>query len=349
MIRSRFALITLTAGGLLAMMVGAGQAQEDAGGGAPSFKEGDVITYDNVEALRPYLPEAFWNNRDFFFYPGMQLEIGPFYRDYSPAEAFQAKSVENKGEARIGPGSSLENYVAGEPFRMEDIDCLGDPEAGAKIMWNFDYRWRGAGNTGTFFYSYWDRGEELPLYYEGKARNAALSYRVEPKYRENDGDLFRNEKRTGAFGIEVTAPFDARGIMLLSYRYKSSDMARVDAKNDDTWVYVPTLRRVRRISTAQRTDSIQSSRNLLLTGKAHVDTKPQLEIFADDVKCAHGATVGQLDNEEVFYLKSRGLSDSVARNLLTYAFGAEIIDRIPVASLKHRLEQTVLEQTTSQP
>ena len=100
---------------------------------------------------------------------------------------------------------------------------------------------------------------------------------------------------------------------------------------------------------AQRTDSVQSSRNLLLTGKAHVDTKPQLEIFADDVKCAHGATVGQLDSEEVFYLKSRGLSDSVARNLLTYAFGAEIIDRIPIASLKRRLEQTVLEQTTSQP
>ena len=96
---------------------------------------------------------------------------------------------------------------------------------------------------------------------------------------------------------------------------------------------------------AQRTDSSQSSRNLLLTGKARVDTKPQLEIFADDVKCAHGATVGQLDNEEVFYLRSRGLSDAAARNLLTYAFGAEIIDRIPVASLKHRLEKTVLEQT----
>jgi Fe-S cluster assembly protein SufD len=100
---------------------------------------------------------------------------------------------------------------------------------------------------------------------------------------------------------------------------------------------------------AQRTDSIQSSRNLLLTGKARVDTKPQLEIFADDVKCAHGATIGQLDSEEVFYLNSRGLSDSVARNLLTYAFGAEIIDRIPVASLKHQLEQRVLEQTSSQP
>lgn len=98
---------------------------------------------------------------------------------------------------------------------------------------------------------------------------------------------------------------------------------------------------------AQRTDSVQSSRNLLLTGKAHVDTKPQLEIFADDVKCVHGATIGQLDSEEVFYLKSRGLSDSAARSLLTYAFGAEIVERIPVASLKQQLEQMVLEKTGS--
>ncbi len=99
---------------------------------------------------------------------------------------------------------------------------------------------------------------------------------------------------------------------------------------------------------AQRTDSQQSSRNLLLTGRAQVDTKPQLEIFADDVKCTHGATVGQLDNEEVFYLQSRGLSETASRNLLTYAFGAEIIDRIPVASLKIQLEKTVNEQTTNE-
>ena len=92
---------------------------------------------------------------------------------------------------------------------------------------------------------------------------------------------------------------------------------------------------------AQRTDSAQSSRNLLLSGKARVDTKPQLEIFADDVKCAHGATVGQLDADEVFYLRSRGLSDAAARTLLTYAFGAEVIDRIGVASLRTRLEQAM--------
>jgi Fe-S cluster assembly protein SufD len=96
---------------------------------------------------------------------------------------------------------------------------------------------------------------------------------------------------------------------------------------------------------AQLTNSAQQSRNLLLSPNARVDTKPQLEIFADDVKCAHGATVGQLDAEQLFYLKSRGLHDVAARNLLTYAFGAEIVDRIPVKSLVAQLESIVMAQT----
>jgi Fe-S cluster assembly protein SufD len=98
---------------------------------------------------------------------------------------------------------------------------------------------------------------------------------------------------------------------------------------------------------AQLTDSQQESRNLLLTGRAHVDTKPQLEIFADDVKCAHGATVGQLDPEELFYLRSRGLGEAAARNLLTYAFAAAIVARIPIASVAARLRAHVLAQTAS--
>ena len=96
---------------------------------------------------------------------------------------------------------------------------------------------------------------------------------------------------------------------------------------------------------AQLTHSAQQSRNLLLSPNARVDTKPQLEIFADDVKCAHGATVGQLDAEQLFYLKSRGIPDTQARNLLTYAFGAEIVDRIPVKSLVAQLERIVMAQT----
>jgi Fe-S cluster assembly protein SufD len=96
---------------------------------------------------------------------------------------------------------------------------------------------------------------------------------------------------------------------------------------------------------AQLTDSAQQSRNLLLSAKGQVDTKPQLEIFADDVKCAHGATVGRLDPEQEFYLRARGLAAGAARNLLTYAFGAEVIDRIPVPSLKRKLESSVMTRT----
>jgi Fe-S cluster assembly protein SufD len=89
---------------------------------------------------------------------------------------------------------------------------------------------------------------------------------------------------------------------------------------------------------AQRSDSAQESRTLLVGERAVVDTKPQLEIFADDVKCAHGAAVGQIDADQVFYLRSRGLDERSAREILTYAFAAEVAARIPVASLRSRIE-----------
>jgi len=238
----------------------AAQKAEDSGTAGPAFKEGDIITVDNIDAIKPYLPPEFWDNRDFFFYDGMKLEIGPFYRDYSPPKEYAAATEKFKGQPRIGPDESLENYTAGQPFPVDEIDCKGDPQAGVKYMWNFDYQWEGDGSDAEFFYSYWDRGEQLPLYYEGTSKTIALSNRVEPEIlEERDGDLFRGEKRKTAFGIDVTAPFDARGIAVMTYRYKSSDAPRDEAQNDDTWVYVPTLRRVRRISTAQRTDAVSGT------------------------------------------------------------------------------------------
>ncbi|OFZ66116.1 MAG: Fe-S cluster assembly protein SufD [Betaproteobacteria bacterium RBG_16_56_24] len=92
------------------------------------------------------------------------------------------------------------------------------------------------------------------------------------------------------------------------------------------------------------TDSAQSSRNLLLSGKARIDTQPQLEIFNDDVKCKHGATVGQINADALFFLRSRGFSEERARNLLTHAFAAEIIARIPVPILVETLSSTILER-----
>lgn len=96
---------------------------------------------------------------------------------------------------------------------------------------------------------------------------------------------------------------------------------------------------------AQQTDAQQQCRTLLLSEKATVDAKPQLEIDADDVKCAHGAAVGALDPEELFYLASRGLDPGAARNLLTYGFASDLLAHIPVASLRRALRQQVMART----
>jgi Fe-S cluster assembly protein SufD len=88
---------------------------------------------------------------------------------------------------------------------------------------------------------------------------------------------------------------------------------------------------------AQRTDAGQVNRNLLLSETANLFTKPELQILADDVKCAHGATIGRLDENSVFYLRSRGIGEEDARRLLLYAFASEIVDRVPVEGLRERL------------
>lgn len=90
---------------------------------------------------------------------------------------------------------------------------------------------------------------------------------------------------------------------------------------------------------AQKTDAKQTNRNLLLSKEALVNTNPQLRIFADDVKCTHGSTVGELDAEAVFYLRSRGIGAEAARSLLTYAFALDIVERIAFAPLRHELEE----------
>jgi len=99
---------------------------------------------------------------------------------------------------------------------------------------------------------------------------------------------------------------------------------------------------------AQKVNSFQENRNLLLSNDATVHTKPQLEIFADDVKCSHGATVGQLVPEELFYLKSRGLDDDAARNMLTNAFALEVIEHFPIPFLRDRLSEVIAEFTRSE-
>jgi Fe-S cluster assembly protein SufD len=95
---------------------------------------------------------------------------------------------------------------------------------------------------------------------------------------------------------------------------------------------------------AQKTDAKQTNRALLLSDDASINTKPQLEIFADDVKCTHGAAIGQLDEDAIFYLRARGLTYFEARDLLIHAFAGEIIDRVQIADLKASLEAELYAQ-----
>jgi len=95
---------------------------------------------------------------------------------------------------------------------------------------------------------------------------------------------------------------------------------------------------------AQKTDGKQTNKTLLLSDTAHVDTKPQLEIFADDVKCTHGSTVGQIDQSALFYLKSRGIANQLARRLLTYAFAADVLETLEVDAVREGLERATLER-----
>ena len=95
---------------------------------------------------------------------------------------------------------------------------------------------------------------------------------------------------------------------------------------------------------AQKTDSKQTNKNLVLSDEAVINTKPELQILADDVRCTHGATIGQLDAESMFYLQSRGIGKAVARDLLTYAFAQDIIDRVKVPSLRDSLERILFEK-----
>jgi Fe-S cluster assembly protein SufD len=95
---------------------------------------------------------------------------------------------------------------------------------------------------------------------------------------------------------------------------------------------------------AQKTNAYQSNKNVLIGEKAAAYTKPQLEIFADDVKCSHGCTVGRLDEEALFYLRARGLGEKSARSLLLHAFAVDILDNIKLEALRTHVDRRISER-----
>jgi len=95
---------------------------------------------------------------------------------------------------------------------------------------------------------------------------------------------------------------------------------------------------------AQKTDAKQTNKALLLSEDAQINTKPELEIFADDVRCTHGATIGQLDAESLFYLRSRGLSSEQARDVLIHAFASDLLNHIQIGSIREQLDAVLLQR-----
>lgn len=168
------------------------------------------------------------------------------------------------------------------------------------------------------------------------------------KLSRHNLDVFQSGEQTdtrlyGLSAIAHTQLADTHSVMSLTKPHGSFEQLHkciVDDRAHTVFngkVFVP--------QEAQLTHASQLNRNLMLSGKARVDTKPQLEIVADNVKCAHGATVSQLEADEVFYLQSRGISQTQAQRLLIYGFAMEIIEKIPISSLQETLTEKITEWT----
>ncbi len=220
------------------------------------FPEGTKIDFKGSEALKPWLPAPFWAHRRIYFDPSMEMRIGPVGRDYSPPPVYTEATARHAGSSRIGLDGTLQGYEAGQPFPIDEIDCAGDPQAGSKIIWNFMHRWQGFGAQATFRYSYWDRGERLPLNYEGTTSAWILKHRPEPQFAEREGDVFKHERRYAVIGFEVEKPKEAEGTRTLTYRYADSFGPRVTAQPEETWIYNRDIRRIRKISQTQRSAAV---------------------------------------------------------------------------------------------
>ena len=163
------------------------------------------------------------------------------------------------------------------------------------------------------------------------------------------GELVRNDMHTtlDAEGCECTL----NGLSMLSGERLVDNHLIVDHAKPRcrSWEYFKSVLddkgrsifsgRINVRADAQKTDAKQTNMSLLMSKDAQVESKPQLEIFADDVKCTHGATIGQIDEEAIFYLRSRGICETAARSLLVYAFARENVDKVRVAPLKATLDE----------
>jgi hypothetical protein len=216
------------------------------------YEAGRTIGVAEVEALREWFPPPFWGHRNLVFHEGMVMEIGRAHRDYSPPQVYAAATERHRGEASIGPEGTLAGYTAGRPFPADAVDCRQDPQAGPKWIWNFVHRWQGFGAQAHFRYTYWERGEQRPLLYQGRSSAWLLKHRPEGLFEGQRGDVLPGEKRAAAVRLEVEKPDELAGTRTLTFRYEASYGPPASAKLEDTWIYSPEIRRTRKITERQR-------------------------------------------------------------------------------------------------
>jgi hypothetical protein len=220
--------------------------EEDAIPGRP-FAEGDVMGIEDVERLREYIPEPFWDHRGYFFFEGMQLRIGPFKKDLSPSTLRKEVNSQFGGTARIGRDERgegwLEFYHVGTPFPSIDPN---DPDAGLKIAWNATHRHDPMEGAAHFRLASLDPGEEgFSFTYQGHVWGVRLANRTDKA--DADGRYFPDEDRKGAGRIRLDLPLDLRTLAAVGYRYLAADSEPLRDEARDVWAWIPSLRRVRRV------------------------------------------------------------------------------------------------------
>ncbi len=212
--------------------------------GLPLLREGSRLSLGDLLALQSLLPEEIWNFREVFFHEGMRMEIGSCHRRY-PIPGFYREATEKFADrVRLDSDGDLEDYVAGVPFPQDAIDPQ-DPSAASKWAWNFQYRYMGAGPVGKF--RIFDLPSRIgsPQTYEGEFYYVRTGHRA-----DLSASNFRAEEVTRSLWIaggKFDEPFNARHLAWRQIRPEKAD--RRYKESDNTFVYVPTMRKSRRAAS----------------------------------------------------------------------------------------------------
>jgi hypothetical protein len=233
----------------------------------PQFVDGDVITYDKSDLVRPFIPKEF---QEEWIFEGMEMTIKDA-GDLTPAKIYMDATEKHKGTATIAADGAIENYQAGRPF--DPAEFTPGSDSGWKMVWNWNYRWQNDGLTVGEVHWVWVRrggehsGHEImnskySKYYEGGGsfervlsgpyNRFLMAHNVKYEstaYKVNNGEGFAKNTEFREY-TGFTSPFDIAGTAFLILRYDDP------RKADDSWAYIPSLRRVRRISVEVKSDSL---------------------------------------------------------------------------------------------